>query len=178
MLKILVPGVEAYDEEKNEFVTYPPVELRMEHSLISVSKWEARWRKAFLTDKDKTPEETLDYFRCMTINTVGSDVYDHLTTQNISDILHYIDEPMTAVYTSKKRESTKGDTPLSEVLYYYMISLGIPFECEKWHLNKLLALIDVCSRKNSTGKKMSKGEIMRRNAELNAARRKKLGTKG
>lgn len=184
MLTIHVPAEELYDEEKNEFITTKETTLRMEHSLISIAKWEARWKKAFLTRRKRTAEETLDYFRCMTINEVDPSVYDRLTSKNVEDILNYINEPMTAVYMGNPvdDESSRGrskDVITAEVLYYDMTALNIPFECEKWHVNRLLALIHVCQIKNNPNPKtMSKAQLSRRNAKLNAARRKAHNTKG
>lgn len=184
MLTIRVPAEELYNEETNEFYSTKEIVLRMEHSLISIAKWEARWKKAFLSKRKRTAEETLDYFRCMTINEVDPSVYDRLTTENVEEILTYINEPMTAVYMGDPMsdgESKGGmrDAITAEVLYYDMTALNIPFECEKWHVNRLLALIHVCRVKNNPNKKtMSKAQISRRNAKLNAARRKAHNTKG
>lgn len=179
MLRIIVPGGEYYDSSKQEFLYSKDTELQMEHSLISVSKWESRWHKAYNTKREKTAEELLDYFKCMTINRVDQEVYDRLTTKNIEDIINYINEPMTAVYFSTHEDPRgSGDVVTSEVLYYYMITLGIPFECEKWHLNRLIALIEVCSIKTASPKKMSKSQIARRNSQINAARRKMNKSKG
>lgn len=183
MLDIVIPAQEYYDEETNTFLYTKETALRMEHSLISISKWESKWHRAFLTKKERTPEETLDYFRCMIVNQVDSHVVDRLTSDNINDIIDYINEPMTAVYIPKFMKEDGSDSRLrdvttSELLYYYMISLRIPFECERWHLNRLLALIHVCEIKNTPPKKMNKAAIARRNSRLNAARRKKYNTSG
>lgn len=178
MLRIIVPGGEYYDENKGEFVYRKDQELQMEHSLISISKWEARWRVAYNKERQKTPEEILDYFRCMTINRVDPEVYDRLTEKNISDIINYMNEPMTACYFNNDSPVKSKDTMTSEMIYYYMIVLGIPFECEKWHFNKLMALIEVCSIKNKPEKTMSRADLLRKNARLNAARKKAHHTKG
>ena len=178
MLRIIVPGGEYYDENKGEFVYRKDQELQMEHSLISISKWEARWRVAYNKERQKTPEEILDYFRCMTINRVDPEVYDRLTEKNISDIINYMNEPMTACYFNNDSPVKSKDTMTSEMIYYYMIVLGIPFECEKWHFNKLMALIEVCSIKNKPEKTMSRTDLLRKNARLNAARKKAHHTKG
>lgn len=178
MLRIIVPGGEYYDENKGEFVYRKDQELQMEHSLISISKWEARWRVAYNKERQKTPEEILDYFRCMTINRVDPEVYDRLTEKNISDIIDYMNEPMTACYFNNDSPVKSKDTMTSEMIYYYMIVLGIPFECEKWHFNKLMALIEVCSIKNKPEKTMSRADLLRKNARLNAARKKAHHTKG
>ena len=178
MLRIIVPGSEYYDEEKNEFIYRKDQELQMEHSLISISKWEAKWKIAYNKDRKKSPEEILDYFRCMTINRVDPDVYERLTEQNINDIISYMNDPMTACYFDNDNSSKSKDVMTSEMIYYYMIVLGIPFECEKWHFNKLLALIEVCSIKNKPEKTMSRADLLRKNARLNAARKKAHHTKG
>lgn len=183
MLDIIIPSSEYYDEEKNEFFNSKEVELHMEHSLISISKWESKWHRAFMTNRKRTAEETLDYFRCMTINKVDPSVFNNLTKDNVEEIIDYINAPMTATYISQSGQpagsSVRGDVKTSELIYYYMISLGIPFECEKWHINRLLALIHVCEVKNSGGKSgMSKADISRRYRSLNAARRKRYNTSG
>jgi len=180
VLDIVIPAQEYFNEETNTFSYDKAITLRMEHSLISISKWESKWHRAFLSKKERTPEETLDYFRCMIVNQVDPNVVDRLTAENVSQIIDYINEPMTAVYIPPSPDDApRGrDTTTSELLYYYMITLGIPFECEKWHLNRLLSLMHVCEIKNAPPKKMSKAAIAKRNQRLNAARRKKYHTKG
>jgi len=180
MLKITIPATEQWDEEKQEFVYTDERTLQLEHSLVSLSKWESKWHKAFLGRKPKTPEETLDYVRCMTVTqNVNPDIYRCLTAENMKQIQEYIDDQMTATYFSEdKTGGHNRETVTSEVIYYWMIALNIPFECQKWHLNRLLTLVRVCNIKNSPPKKMSKSAIMSRNAALNAARRKQLNTKG
>lgn len=180
MLEITVPATEMFDEATQEFVNYKEQTLQLEHSLVSLSKWESKWHKAFLSKKHKTAEETIDYVRCMTITkNVDPSVYSRLTQENVNQINKYIEDPMTAVYfPDDKQSGGGGDTVTSELIYYWMISLNIPQEYQKWHLNRLLALIKVCNIKNSPGKKMSKADIMRRNASLNAARRAKMHSNG
>lgn len=180
MLRITVPGVEQWDESKEEFVSTKECTLTLEHSLISLSKWESKWKKAFLGRQEKTREETLDYIKCMTLDkNVDSEVYDHLTNENIQEINAYISDPMTATFFSDDKNGTPNrETVTSELIYYWMIALNIPDRFEKWHLNRLLTLIKVCNVKNQPPKKRSRREIMSRNAALNAARRKHLNTKG
>lgn len=179
MLKIIVPGIEYYDEKENMFIYYDDKVLQLEHSLVSISKWEATWHKPFLSDKDKSVEEIIDYVRCMTITqNVTPDVYSRLTAQNFKDINSYIENSMTATTFSNDRNSGGREIITSEIIYYWMISFNIPFECQKWHLNRLLTLIKVCNIKNNPPKKMSKSELMNRNKALNAARKKQLNTKG
>lgn len=180
MLQIIVPETELWDENKQEFIYTKKQTLRLEHSLVSLSKWESKWCKAFFSKEEKTREQTIDYIKCMTITqNIDPNVYYSLTIENLNDIYSYINAPMTATYFSDdKNNQSNGETVTSELIYYWMIALNIPFECQKWHLNRLLALIKVCNIKNQPPKKMPKGEIMRRNARLNAARRKKYNSKG
>lgn len=180
MLIITIPSQELFNEATQEFVSSKEQTLQLEHSLVSVSKWESKWRKPFLSKESKTVEETLDYIRCMTITqNVNPDIYNFLTNDNIKAINDYIDSPMTAT-TFSELGSKMGNREIitSELIYYWMIALNVPMECQKWHLNRLLTLIRVCNVKNTPPKKMSRKEIMSRNASLNAARRRKLNTKG
>lgn len=180
MLKITIPAGEQWDEQKQEFVNTKEQTLCLEHSLVSLSKWESKWNKAFLSQKSKTFEETLDYVKCMTITqNVNSDAYSNLSSENFRQINDYINAPMTATcFLNDKRGGVNRETVTSELIYYWMIALSIPFECQKWHLNRLLTLIRVCNIKNTPPKKMSRSEIMSRNAALNAARRQKLNSRG
>lgn len=179
MLKIVIPGIELYDEEKEEFITTKSQTLHLEHSLVSLAKWESKWNKPFLTKDNKTYEEIIDYIRCMTITqNVSEDTYRLLTSENIQQVIEYIELPMTATTFSNQKKTPSRDVVTAEIIYYWMISLNIPFECQKWHLNRLLTLINVCNIKNQPQKKISRKEIMSRNAALNAARRKQLNTRG
>ena len=180
MLTITIPERELWDEEREELVSVKEQTLQLEHSLVSLSKWESKWKKPFLTKEDKTPEETIDYIRCMTLTpNVKPEVYKCLTHDNITKINNYISDPMTAT-TINMHGLSKGGKEIvtSELVYYWMVALNIPFECQKWHLNRLITLIQVCNVKNTPPKKMSKRDIMSRNAALNAARRKKYNSKG
>ena len=180
MLKITIPSAELWDEDKEEFVYTKEQTLQLEHSLVSLSKWESKWCKAFLSKHEKTFEETVDYVKCMTLTqNVNSDVYQYLTNKNIAEINRYIEAPMTATYFSDdKIGKTSREQITSALIYYWMVALNIPFECQKWHLNRLLTLVKVCNIKNQPPKKRSRKEILSRNAALNAARRKQLNTRG
>lgn len=180
MLNITIPKQELYDEEKNEFITMEERSICLEHSLVSVSKWESKWKKPFLSKEKKTLEETIDYIKCMTITqNVDSDIYKYLSQDNIISINNYIDDKMTATtFYDTRKNIGRSETITSELIYFWMISLNIPMECQKWHLNRLLTLIRICNIKNDSGKKMSRNEINSRNAALNAARRKRLNTRG
>ena len=180
MLEIVVPGSEYYDEEKEEFVTTKSCLLRLEHSLISLSKWESKWKKPFI-GKEKTNEEIIDYIRCMTLtNNVNPLVYQSLTEQNLKDINDYIDDPHTATWFSDKdkQHGINREVITSEIIYYWMTAFQIPCEYQKWHLNRLLTLINVCSIKSQPPKKMSRKDAINNNRALNAARRQKLHSRG
>ena len=181
MLQITIPAGEQWDEVKQEFIVSNKEQiLTLEHSLVSLSKWESKWNKPFLSKTKKTREEELDYIKCMTITqNVDPVVYNFITNENMEQINQYIEAPMTATwFTEEKNNKPNKEQVTSELVYYWMIALNIPFECQKWHLNRLLTLIRVCNVKNSPPKKMSKRDIMSRNAALNAARKKKYNTKG
>lgn len=180
MLQITIPSQELWDSEKQEFINTKEQVLQLEHSLVSVSKWEAKWCKTFLSKKDKTYEETIDYIKCMTITqNVNPDVYNYLTKSNMEQIQAYITAPMTATWFSDENAGAANrEQVTSELIYYWMIAFNIPFDCQKWHLNRLLTLIRVCNIKNKQPKQMNRREIMSRNAALNAARRKQLNSKG
>ena len=180
MLHITIPAVEQWDEVKQEFVYTKDQMLSLEHSLVSLSKWESKWCKAFLTKQEKTFEETLDYIKFMTITqNVDPKVYNYLTNENIDEVNRYIEAPMTATYFSEDKTSKiSREQVTAELIYYWMISLNIPFECQKWHLNRLLTLIKVCNIKNTPPKKRSRKDIMSSNTALNAARKKQLNTRG
>ena len=152
----------------------------LEHSLVSISKWESKWHKPFLSDKPKTAEESLDYIKCMTITqNVDPSLYKFLSKENYEQINKYIEDPMTASWVNDVNgKKSSREVITSELIYYWMIALNIPVEFQKWHLNRLLMLIKICNAKNQPPKKMSKGELMRRNRSLNAARRKASGSRG
>lgn len=179
MLRLTVPEKELYDERTGLFVRTKKQVLQLEHSLVSLSKWESKWHKPFLSKNEKSGEEMLDYIRCMTITqNVPDEVYFALDTNELMKINDYLNDSMTATTITKQQGKSRGEIITSEIIYYWMISLQIPFECEKWNLNRLLTLIEVCNIKNSPGKKMSKSEIMRRNRTLNAARKQQMHTRG
>lgn len=180
MLQITIPSVELFDERKQEFVYVKGQTLKLEHSLVSISKWESKWCKAFLSKTEKSFDETIDYIKCMTITqNVDPEIYKYLTQENIKQVNEYISAPMTATTFAPDKSGTGGrETITSELIYYWMIALNIPSKYETWHLNRLLTLIRICNIKNTPPKKRSKRDIMSRNAALNAARRAQMGTNG
>lgn len=179
MLQLRIPEREFFNEVTEEFVKTKEVTLQLEHSLISVAKWEAKWEKPFLSEDDKTNEQMRDYIRCMTINqNVDHDVYNHLPKSVINQVNEYIERPMSATWFREERNPMNREIVTAEIIYYWMIANNIPFECQKWHLNRLLTLIRVCSIKNAPPKKMSAREIRNQNRELNKQRRARLNSKG
>lgn len=184
MLHVTIPAIktELFDESTDEFivVNLKAQDLQLEHSLVSLSKWEAEYKKPFIGREDKSLKETLDYIRCMTLTqNVSPEVYQYIPKGILEEIGTYMDAPMTATtFNNRDKSRNQGEVITSEIIYYWMVSLNIPFECQKWHLNRLLALIQVCNAKNAPPKKMGQQEIAERNKALNAARRKKLQTKG
>lgn len=180
MLKIVIPEREFFDENRNEFVYSKPQELTLEHSLISISKWESKWHKPFLDEKrQKTDEEFIDYVRCMSLVSLPDEVFENISERNKAEILVYINDSQTATWFSEDKTPPPSNKIItSEVIYSWMIQNEIPFECQKWHLNRLLTLIRVCSIENMPAKKMSPMSILSQNASLNKMRRAALHTRG
>lgn len=179
MLQLVIPDIETFDEGKSEFIIMKGQTIQVEHSLVSISKWESKWNKPFLSKTPKTVEETIDYIRCMTITqNVLSHIYNNITTDNVNQISEYIAMSMSATWFTDNSKETSKEIITSEIIYYWMITYNIPFECQKWHLNRLLTLIRVCSKKNEQPKKISRSEIINRNRTLNEQRKQQLNSKG
>lgn len=183
MLEITVPASEGFNPATNEFIQYKEEKLTLEHSLLSIYQWESKYHKPFL-GTEKTNADIIDYIRCMTITKgVDPDVYQRLTSENIDQINNYISDPMTATWfsedsTPEGKAKKKNQVVTAELIYYWMIANQIPFECQKWHINKLLTLIRVCGEKNKPPKKISKKELSARNRSLNELRRAKFNSTG
>lgn len=182
MFEVIVPDREEYDDE-NGFVLIKGGRFTVEHSLLSISKWESKWKTPFIGIAEKTPEQTLDYIKCMTLDkNVDPEIYTKLTEANLRGIDSYIHDPMTATTFSELQEKKagfgRGRVVTSELIYYYMTAYQIPVEFEKWHINRLMTLIKICSIENEPPKKMSKSDLAKRNSALNAARRAKYHTRG
>ncbi len=180
MLTITVPGVEHFDEEKQEFLTKGDVVLELEHSLVALSKWESIYEKPFLGTVEKSSEEVFGYIKTMILTpNVPPEVLHRLSQDNLEQINTYIDAKMTATWFSDTPNAPGSrEVITSELIYYWMIGFNIPLQCDTWHLNRLFTLIKVCNIKGATPKKMSRTEQAARNRELNAQRRIQLGTQG
>ena len=184
MLKIHIDSKEFWDEQKEEFVNIPGCDLELEHSLLSISEWEKKYHKSFTNTIDKTREETLDYIKMMITNGVEIDDLTLLllTPAQIQEIHDYIENPMTATVISEEDEkeiSKKGNSnkfTTSEEIYSWMCAQNIPFECERWHLNRLIILIKLCAinnmPKDNKKKKMTSSDLALRRARMEAARAK------
>ena len=180
MLELTVKEKELFDETTEEFINVPGKVLKLEHSLVSVSKWESKWKKPFLKPKyEFSKEELIDYIRCMTITqNVPYFIYNWLDSEEMKTIEEYINDPRTATTFNHSNELPNREIVTSELIYYWMVAYQIPIECQCWHLNRLLTLIKICNIKNSKGKKMPTKEIMDQNRMLNEARRKATGSMG
>lgn len=181
MLEITTKATEVYDDIDNKFIEIPSCTFTLEHSLISVAKWEAKWHIPYLSDAPRTKEQELDYIKCMVVGRLPSDiVFNSLTAVDIDRIVKYIEDPNTATtIKSNVRNTSKKEVLTVEQIYHRMFENNIPMECQKWHLNRLLTLIRVCNFYNSgANRKMNKADTAKRNAELNALRRAKYNTRG
>ncbi len=181
MFRLIIEPEEMFDERNKVFVPAGEVVvINLEHSLVSLSKWESKYQKPFLTAQKKTAEEIFEYFKVMIVDEdIDPELLHKCTQKNFEDIQRYIDSSQTATTFSmmpKGKPSTEIIT--SELIYYWMVAFTIPWEAQYWHLSRLLTLIQVCDRKNSKPKPMSKAEMARQRAELNAKRRAELGTRG
>ena len=182
MLKITISGGEFWDSSKEEFFTIQPTTLHLEHSLISLTRWEQHYKRPFLNEKTgpQTLEETIYYIKCMCMDEDVPDyVFDNMTQENYQEVIDYIHDPMTATTITDNRKQKQGKKEIltSELIYYYMTTFNIPFECEKWHLNNLITLIQIASAKNNP-EKMSKADTLRRNAAASKAWRAAHHSKG
>ena len=185
MLRIDIPSTEYWDEKNEKFVKIKGTTLQLEHSLVSIAKWEAKWHKPYLTGLkkyEKTNEEVLDYIRCMTLTqNVDPSTYERMTPENLTAINDYVNDPATATwFNNNKVNKTSNEIITAELVYYWMITLNIPVEFQKWHINRLLTLIRVCNEKQQDPKtnKLNRQQLAQRNASLNAARRAAAHSKG
>ena len=182
-ISIPLKGGEFYDYNNDEIVIIQPITLELEHSLISLSKWESKWKVPFMNETENqrlSREQSIDYFRFMSIKPVKDPrIFNVLTVSDEQEIFKYISDSMTATTFKdipqdgrpKRRKSKEIIT--SEIIYYWMVEFGIPFECEKWHLNRLLTLIRVCQDKQAMPQKMKKKDVLGMYAAQNAKARAK-----
>ena len=185
VLDLSIPGQEYWDEDKCEFIYTKDTILHLKHSLISLTRWEQKYKRRFLDQGPDKPDEILYYIKCMTMNREPIDdlVYQSISENDYEKVKAYIKDPMSCTTVPKKKKKTDEEPePLSsELIYYYMTALQIPFDCEKWHLNNLLKLIELASYKNDpkdNKNKRSSAEIMRDYARINKANRARFHTKG
>ncbi len=180
MLTINIPDREYFDEITNEFIYVKGKSIVLEHSLLSISKWESKWKKPFLGNNSKSFEESIDYIRCMTLTqNVDSRLYYNIDAGIFKQVSDYIEDGMSATtITNNGSKKRSGRAVTSELIYSWMVSFRIPFSCEKWHLNRLLTLINICEINNSPKKKMSKRELYAKNKSLNEARRQRMNSSG
>lgn len=180
MLIIKLDDQEFFDDTTQEFHTVEGMTLQLEHSLVSLSKWESIHEKPFLSKDEKTDFEIKSYVWCMVISPEGvsEKVVDYFTADHYNAVNEYIDRKMSATWFSNTPDKPSRETVTAELIYYWMIAFTIPLECETWHLNRLFTLIKICNIKNQPEKKRSRSEIAARNRELNAQRKATLGTQG
>ena len=180
MLTIRVGGTEAFDDEAQKFVDQGGTLLQLEHSLVSLSKWESIFEKPFLGKEEKSPGEVVAYVKAMTLTpNVPAEIYAQLSEKNFEEVNEYIERKSTATwFADTGREPASREVVTAELIYYWMVTFNIPWEAQYWHLNRLFTLIRVCNVKSSKPKKMSRQEMADRNRRLNEERKKQLGTSG
>lgn len=184
MLKIIIEENELFDEETSSFIVVEHSVIELEHSLLSLSKWESKYQKPFLAPGNKTPDEIVDYILCMVLpndsgKVVDKETISHFSQKNFDEINAYINSTQSATtFGEMPKKKGTGEVITSELIYYWLVAFTIPFSCETWHLNRLFSLIKIANFKNQKGKKMSSNELAARNRELNAKRRAELGTSG
>lgn len=180
MLTIRIAGQEFYDETTGEFSTVDDIVLELEHSLVSLSKWESKYQTPFLSDKEKTTESIFDYIKNMVVTPgIDTDILYQCSKEDLTRIQEYIDSSQSATtFGEMPSRRGRGEVITAELIYYWMVAFNIPFECQYWHLNRLFSLVRICNIKNNPPKKMSRHEVAMRNRELNAQRRSEIGTNG
>lgn len=182
MLRLTIPKTELWNETTSTFEYTEEVVVDLEHSLVSLSKWESFYEKPFLSEEPKTREETRYYIGCMCLGEFPSDLtLSRITDAQIQEVDDYISKRHTATWFNEPKTSyrqTNKTVVTAEVIYYWMVSLQIPFECEYWNLNRLITLVRVINNKNQPQKKMSRNEAMTQARRLNEERKQQYNTRG
>lgn len=179
MLIIRVPQTEVFDSKTETFNYLPETVLKLEHSLISLSKWESRWHKPYLKpDPNRSVAETMDYIRCMSLTSIDLQTVSRLSSKDYETIQAYVNEQSTATTVKHVGGKKNTQTVTSELIYAWMTELRIPWEAQKWHLSRLMTLIDVMNERQKPQQKMSKAQTAKQNAAINAARRARYNTRG
>lgn len=181
MIVIHIPEQELWNENESRFIHVNASDIKLEHSLYSIAEWESKWNKSFFLKEEKTEEETMDYIKKMVLNDVDPNVFYCINRDILKQIYDYINAPMTAtkIRSNGQNANKPSSTYItSEIIYYWMVNLNIPLECETWHINRLITLIRVCQIKSQPQKKLSNQETIARYAKLNAERRAALKSKG
>lgn len=181
MLQLVIPESELFDSDKNEFIKVKETTLSLEHSLVSLSKWESIWHKPFISTEKKSADELVSYIQCMCLTkNVDPRIFVLLNEEQVKMVREYIEDPMTATTFREEPNRPQGRNQVvtAEILYYQMITYNIPMECQKWHLNKLMTLIRVCAIKSGPQKKMSPSDVMKQYSSLNQSRRAAMHSKG
>jgi hypothetical protein len=180
MLTLFIEPIELFNEETQTFQTLDGFELELEHSLVSLSKWESITKVPFLSKTDKTPEDIRLYIEAMIISPIyPPNAVGRMTQSNIDQVNAYLESSESATtFGTMPEVKGRGETITSELIYYWMVAFNIPFECERWHLNRLFSLIRICNIKNTKPKKMTARQLAERNARLNEERKQKYQTRG
>jgi hypothetical protein len=176
MLTITVLGEEHWDQENEKFVYPDSFKLELEHSLVSLSKWESKWEVPFLGEKPKTTEMVLDYIECMILTPdPPADWISKLSKENIEEITAYFDSKQSATWFNDHHPEPKtGETITSELVYYWLDICDIDWQAQYWHLNRLLTLVKIHTVKQAKPKPMSRSEMLRRRRALNKQRLKEM----
>lgn len=180
MLTIVVSAVESFDDSKQQFVSEGGTTLELEHSLVSLSKWESQHEKPFLGKEEKTAEEVVSYVKAMTLTpNVPAEIFQQLDQEHFEAINAYIESKQSATWFSEAPGAPKSSEVITaELIYYWLTVFNIPFEVENWNLNRLFNLIRICNIKSAKPKKMSRNEQAARQRELNAQRKAQMSTRG
>lgn len=179
MLELTIPTTKMFNEQTGEITVLGGGTIKLEHSLAAISKWEAIVKKPFLEQESMTAQQLLLYIKCMSEDTIDDKILAGITDKNIEDISDYISDSMTATWFKEDHKKTGGKRIVtSELIYYWMATVGIPFECDKWHFNRLMTLIRIAGEEQKPSEKMDKKALAKRNRSLNAARRAKMHSRG